>query len=80
MFDDYTIRDAIYYETERGGQVYFIHNRVQSLPDMANKLKELCPDLSIAVAHGQMVRGVKAGDSTALEQTMNAESLVLVKG
>lgn len=53
-FDEYAIRDAIYYETERGGQVYFIHNRVQSLPDMAAKLKELCPDLSIAVAHGQM--------------------------
>lgn len=53
-FDEYAIRDAIYYETERGGQVYFIHNRVQSLPDMAAKLHELCPDLSIAVAHGQM--------------------------
>ena len=53
-FDEYAIRDAIYYETERGGQVYFIHNRVQSLPDMASKIKELCPDLSIAVAHGQM--------------------------
>jgi transcription-repair coupling factor (superfamily II helicase) len=54
VFDDYAIRDAIYYETERGGQVYFIHNRVQSLPEMANRLKELCPDLDIAVAHGQM--------------------------
>lgn len=53
-FDEYAIRDAIYYETERGGQVYFIHNRVQSLPDMASKIKELCPDLSIAVGHGQM--------------------------
>jgi transcription-repair coupling factor (superfamily II helicase) len=54
VFDDYLIRDAIYYETERGGQVYFIHNRVQSLPEMANRLKELCPDLEIVVAHGQM--------------------------
>jgi transcription-repair coupling factor (superfamily II helicase) len=53
-FDEYAIRDAIYFETERGGQVYFIHNRVQSLPDMAAKIKELCPDLSIALAHGQM--------------------------
>lgn len=53
-FDEYAIRDAIYFETERGGQVYFVHNRVQSLPDMAAKLKDLCPDLSIAVAHGQM--------------------------
>jgi len=53
-FDENIIRDAIYFETERGGQVYFIHNRVQSLPAMAEKLKELCPDLEIAVAHGQM--------------------------
>ncbi len=53
-FDEEAIRDAIYYETERGGQVYFIHNRVQSLPDMAAKLRTLCPDLGIAVAHGQM--------------------------
>ncbi len=53
-FDELVIRDAIYYEAERGGQVYFVHNRVQSLPAMAEKLKTLCPDLEIAVAHGQM--------------------------
>ena len=53
-FDEQAIREAIYYETERGGQVYFIHNRVQSLPGMASKLKELCPDIEIEVAHGQM--------------------------
>jgi transcription-repair coupling factor (superfamily II helicase) len=53
-FDEQAIREAIYYETERGGQVYFIHNRVQSLPAMAAKLKELCPDIEIEVAHGQM--------------------------
>jgi transcription-repair coupling factor (superfamily II helicase) len=53
-FDEIAIRDAIYYETERGGQVYFVHNRVQSLPAMAEKLRELCPDLHIQVAHGQL--------------------------
>jgi transcription-repair coupling factor (superfamily II helicase) len=53
-FDEQAIREAIYYETERGGQVYFIHNRVQSLPAMAAKIKELCPDIEIEVAHGQM--------------------------
>lgn len=62
-FDEQFIRDAIYFETERGGQVYFIHNRVQSLPSIAEKLKELCPDLEIAVAHGQM-------DGKHLEQTL----------
>ncbi len=54
FFDEYAIRDAIYFETERGGQVYFIHNRVQSLPDMVTLLRNLCPDLHIGMAHGQM--------------------------
>ncbi|MBS1775212.1 MAG: transcription-repair coupling factor [Bacteroidetes bacterium] len=53
-FDEQVIRDAIYYETERGGQVYFIHNRVQSLPDMVTLLRNLCPDVAIGMAHGQM--------------------------
>ena len=53
-FNEEEIRDAIYYETGRGGQVYFVHNRVQSLPAMAQKLRDLCPDLDIVVAHGQM--------------------------
>jgi transcription-repair coupling factor (superfamily II helicase) len=54
VFDEYAIRDAIYYETERGGQVFFIHNRVQSLPEMQTLLRNLCPDLRIGLAHGQM--------------------------
>lgn len=48
------IRDAIYYETERGGQVFFIHNRVMGLAEMANMIQEMCPDLSIGFAHGQL--------------------------
>jgi transcription-repair coupling factor (superfamily II helicase) len=48
------IRDAIYYETERGGQVFFIYNRIQGLAEMAAILQGLCPDLSIGYAHGQM--------------------------
>ena len=54
VFNDDFIRDAIYFETERGGQVFFIHNRVQGLPEMAAMIQGLCPDLSIAYAHGQM--------------------------
>jgi len=53
-FDEYAIRDAIYYEVERNGQVYFVHNRVQSLPEMVTLLRTLCPDISIGMAHGQM--------------------------
>ncbi|MEI8278208.1 MAG: transcription-repair coupling factor [Bacteroidota bacterium] len=54
MFNEFAIRDAIYYEVERGGQVYFVHNRVQSLPDMVTLLRNLCPDVAIGMAHGQM--------------------------
>jgi transcription-repair coupling factor (superfamily II helicase) len=53
-FDEFIIRDAIYYEVERGGQVFFVHNRVQSLPEMVTLLRNLCPDLLIGMAHGQM--------------------------
>jgi len=48
------IRDAIYYETERGGQVFFIYNRIQGLAEMTALIQGLCPDLSIGYAHGQM--------------------------
>lgn len=54
VFNEDTIRDQIYFETERGGQVFFIHNRVQGLKEMKALIEGLCPDLSIAYAHGQM--------------------------
>ena len=54
LFNQDFIRDAIYYETERGGQVFFIHNRVQGLAEMAGLIQGLCPDLSIGFAHGQL--------------------------
>lgn len=54
MFNDELIRDAIYYETERGGQVFFVHNRVQGLTEMKAHLQALCPDISIGMAHGQL--------------------------
>jgi transcription-repair coupling factor (superfamily II helicase) len=54
VFNQDDIRDAIYYETERGGQVFFIHNRVMGLSEMAGLIQALCPDLSIGYAHGQL--------------------------
>ena len=54
VFNEEFIRDAIYYETERGGQVFFIHNRVHGLAEMAGLVQGLCPDLSIGFAHGQL--------------------------
>jgi len=54
VFNEDFIRDAIYFETERGGQVFFIHNRVQGLSEMAALIQTSCPDLSIGFAHGQL--------------------------
>lgn len=54
VFNEDNIRDAIYFETERGGQIFFIHNRVHGLPEMAGLIQGLCPDLSIGYAHGQL--------------------------
>ncbi|GAC1417459.1 MAG: transcription-repair coupling factor [Flavisolibacter sp.] len=54
LYNEDFIREAIYYETERSGQVFFIQNRIQGLPEMAALLQGLCPDLSIGWAHGQL--------------------------
>jgi transcription-repair coupling factor (superfamily II helicase) len=54
IFNEDTIREAIYFETERGGQVFFIHNRVQGLAEMCAIIQRLCPDISIGYAHGQL--------------------------
>ena len=54
VFNEDVIRDIIYYETERGGQIFFIHNRINGLAEMKGLLQGLCPDVSIAFAHGQM--------------------------
>nr|MBA2761590.1 transcription-repair coupling factor [Segetibacter sp.] len=54
IYNEDFIRDALYYEAERGGQIFFIHNRVQGLAGMAALIQALCPDLSVGFAHGQM--------------------------
>ncbi|MBI5905955.1 MAG: transcription-repair coupling factor [Deltaproteobacteria bacterium] len=53
-FSGETIREAVEREIRRGGQVFFVHNRVRSLPAMERYLRELLPDARIAVGHGQM--------------------------
>ncbi|OGW78938.1 MAG: transcription-repair coupling factor, partial [Omnitrophica bacterium GWA2_52_8] len=53
-FDDRIVREAIKREIDRGGQVYFIHNRVQSIDKVCRHLKDLLPQVRFAVAHGQM--------------------------
>lgn len=53
-YDDGTITHAIESELKRGGQVFFVHNRVQTIDEMNRRLKRLVPGASFAVAHGQM--------------------------
>lgn len=60
-----TIKNAIVRELARDGQVYFIHNRVESIVDAASKLKELVPHSKIVVGHGQM-------DSDELDEVFHA--------
>lgn len=54
QYDERLIRDAILRELERNGQVFFVHNRVQSIAYVASKLQSLVPEAKIAIAHGQM--------------------------
>jgi len=56
-WDDKLIRSAIEQELERGGQVYFVHNRVETIYEISAKIRELTPRARILVAHGQMSEG-----------------------
>ncbi len=54
FYDDTLVRNAILRELDRGGQVFFVYNRVRGIEQMANKLRKLAPEARIAVGHGQM--------------------------
>src|SRR5579862_8265476 len=56
-FDEKLIRSAIEVELERGGQIYFVHNRVETIYELAAKIQELVPSARITVGHGQMSEG-----------------------
>jgi transcription-repair coupling factor (superfamily II helicase) len=62
-YDEDLVKRAIVREKERGGQVFFLHNRIDSLHETAERLRGLCPGVRFAEAHGQM-------DELALEATM----------
>jgi transcription-repair coupling factor (superfamily II helicase) len=53
-FDEKLIRTAIEMELERGGQIYFVHNRVETIYDIATKIRELVPQARIVIGHGQL--------------------------
>jgi transcription-repair coupling factor (superfamily II helicase) len=54
VFNEKVIRDAIAFELRRGGQVFFVHNRIKDIDEIANIILRLVPDARIGVAHGQM--------------------------
>jgi transcription-repair coupling factor (superfamily II helicase) len=53
-YDERLVREAVLRELKRNGQVFFVHNRVQSIDFVASKLQDLVPEAKIAIAHGQM--------------------------
>ncbi|MGC1631198.1 MAG: transcription-repair coupling factor, partial [Gelidibacter sp.] len=62
-FSEETIRDAISYEIQRGGQVFFIHNRIENIKEVAGLIQRLVPDAKIGIGHGQL-------DGKKLEELM----------
>ena len=74
-FAEEIIRDAISYEIQRGGQVFFIHNRIENIREVAGLLQRLVPDAKIGIGHGQM-EGRKL--ETLMLAFMNGEFDVLV--
>lgn len=53
-FSEATIRDAVTYEIQRGGQIFFIHNRIENIKEVAGMIQRLVPDAKIGIGHGQM--------------------------
>ncbi len=74
-FGEEIIRDAITYEIQRGGQVFFIHNRIENIKEVAGMIQRLVPDAKIGIGHGQM-EGKKL--ETLMLAFMNGEFDVLV--
>ncbi|WP_455169249.1 TRCF domain-containing protein, partial [Aegicerativicinus sediminis] len=74
-FSEEVIRDAISYEIQRGGQVFFVHNRIENIREVAGLIQRLVPDAKIGIGHGQL-------EGKKLEQLMlgfmNGEFDVLV--
>src|SRR5690606_3736509 len=81
-FSEEVIRDAVAYEIQRGGQVFFIHNRIENIKEVAGMIQRLVHDAKIAVGHGQMdgkkleelMLGIMEGEFDVLVSTTIIES------
>ncbi|WP_339845829.1 transcription-repair coupling factor [uncultured Dokdonia sp.] len=74
-FSEEVIRDAVQYEIQRGGQVFFIHNRIENIKEVAGLIQRLVPDAKVGVGHGQMEGKTL---ETKMLSFMNGEFDVLV--
>lgn len=63
VFNEHLIKEAINLEISRGGQVFFVHNRVQDIHDIEAMIRRLCPDVRTSIGHGQM-------DGSKLEEVL----------
>src|SRR5437763_288396 len=81
-YDEDLVKQALERETERGGQSFYLHNRVETIDEVAEKLQQLCPSLRFLVAHGQMrereleekMHAFLRGDADVLVSTTIIES------
>jgi transcription-repair coupling factor (superfamily II helicase) len=81
-WNEIQIRDAVIYELDRGGQVFFVHNRIENIKEVSGAIQRLVPDARIATAHGQLpgntleklMLGFIAGDFDVLVATTIIES------
>lgn len=74
-YDERIIRDAIRREMKRGGQVFFLHNRVKTIEQMRNRISELVPEARILVGHGQMEKDAL---ETVMHQFVRGDADVLL--
>lgn len=74
-YDERIVQDAILREMSRGGQVFFLHNRVHSIENMAAKLQKLVPKARIVIGHGQMDQGEL---ETVMQSFINGEADILL--
>jgi transcription-repair coupling factor (superfamily II helicase) len=81
-YDEDLVKQALLRERDRGGQAFFLHNRVEDIDETAERLRALCPDMRFTVAHGQMdekqleerMLGFLRGDADVLVSTSIIES------
>ena len=76
-FDAQVLREAVTRELSRGGQVFYVYNRIDGLYERAQRMKELVPNARIAVAHGQLAKTKRRAASGETEEESNLERTML---